>query len=499
MALNLSRDSTLPTYPSPEHSLCSSARCSNGCVIDQYKDKNLDGFYEDASSSRSSNPDLKKDTHCKAELSGYCDPSVDDILDRLPVDPFGMDMRSTFTAISGWLEGFEKGYESCGFGVDEPKTKMVDGGLFAGLNWVWNSAVIFQPELGDLKFDGISIPYDSFDGFGINDAGFVLNDNVEEILSFSHVVNLDVSYSAKELPVGTKERPECSTKHSNGEGGAPHDAMFYALGYLGVQDLLSVARVCRSLNHAVKSDPLLWRSINIDWPLNERITDDGLVELTSRAQGSLQILSLVHCAWITDIGLQCVFDSNPKLTKLSIPGCIKISVESILLNLRTLKSAGKPGIKQLRIGGLSGITDKQFKELKFLLGEDNHVQLRAPKPRYFNGGLSYLSCDDDCAIDIEACPRCQRLSLVYDCPVESCQGKNQTAQMCRACILCITRCISCGCCLGDCDYVETFCLQLLCLQCLENLLNCQERHGEKGAPKCAIFCQENSYQFCLFG
>lgn len=185
--------------------------------------------------------------------------------------------------------------------------------------------------------------------------------------------------------------------------------------------------------------------------------------------------------------------------QLSIPGCIKISVESILLNLRTLKSAGKPGIKQLRIGGLSGITDKQFEELKFLLGADNHVQLRAPKPRYFHGGLSYLSCDDDCAIDIEACPRCQRLSLVYDCPVESCQGKHQKAQMCRACILCVTRCISCGCCLEDCDYVETFCLQLLCLQCLENLLNCQERHGEKGAPKCAIFCQENRYQFCLFG
>ncbi|PRQ54139.1 putative F-box domain, leucine-rich repeat domain, L domain-containing protein [Rosa chinensis] len=493
MALNLSRGSVLPKYPSPEHSLCSSVRCSNGYVRDQCKEKSLDG---DASSS---NAELKKNTHYKGELGGYCEPSVDDILDRLPVDPFGMDMRSTFTAISGWLEDFEKGCESYGFGVDEQKKKVVDGGLFAGLNWVWNSAVIFQPELGEVKFDGISIPYDSFDGFGINDGGFVLDDNVEEFLGFGHVVNLDVGYGAKELPVGTMERPECSIKNFDSEGGAPHDAMFYALGYLGVQDLLSVQRVCRSLNHAVKSDPLLWRSINIDWPLNERITDDALVNLTSRAQGNLQTLSLVHCAWITDVGLHRVFDSNPRLTKLSIPGCIKISVESILLNLRTLKSAGKPGIKQLRIGGLSGITDKQFEELKFLLGADNHTQVKAPKPRYFHGGLSYLSCDDDCAIDIEACPRCQRLSLVYDCPAESCQGKYQKAQMCRACILCITRCISCGCCLGDCDYVETFCLQLLCLECLENLLNCQERHGENGATKCAIFCQESRYQFCLFG
>ncbi|PRQ54148.1 putative F-box domain, leucine-rich repeat domain, L domain-containing protein [Rosa chinensis] len=455
MALNLSRGSVLPKYPSPEHSLCSSVRCSNGYVRDQCKEKSLDG---DASSS---NAELKKNTHYKGELGGYCEPSVDDILDRLPVDPFGMDMSSTFTAISGWLEDFEKGCESYGFGVDEQKRKVVDGGLFAGLNWVWNSAVIFQPELGEVKFDGISIPYDSFDGFGINDGGFVLDDNVEEFLGFGHVVNLDVGYGAKELPVGTMERPECSIKNFDSEGGAPHDAMFYALGYLGVQDLLSVQRVCRSLNHAVKSDPLLWRSINIDWPLNERINDDALVNLTSRAQGNLQTLSLVHCAWITDVGLHRVFDSNPRLTKLSIPGCIKISVESILLNLRTLKSAGKPGIKQLRIGGLSGITDKQFEELKFLLGADNHTQVKSPKPRYFHGGLSYLSCDDDCAIDIEACPRCQRLSLVYDCPAESCQGKYQKAQMCRACILCITRCISCGCCLGDCDYVETLALKKL--------------------------------------
>ena len=215
---------------------------------------------------------------------------------------------------------FEKGCESSyGFGVDEKKKKkVVDGGLFAGLNWIWDSAVIYQPELGEVKFDGISIPYDSFDRFEINDGGFVSDDNVEDFLGFGHMVNLNVSYGAKELLVGSMERPECSIKNFDCEGGAPHDAMFYALSYLGVQDLLSVERVCRSLNYAVKSDFLLWRSINIDWPLNERINDDALVNLTSRAQGNLQTLSLVHCAWITDIGLSRVFDSNPRLTKVSI-------------------------------------------------------------------------------------------------------------------------------------------------------------------------------------
>lgn len=183
--------------------------------------------------------------------------------------------------------------------------------------------------------------------------------------------------------------------------------------------------------------------------------------------------------------------------QLGVPGCLKISVEDILSNLWTLKSAGKPGIKQLRIGGLSGITEMQFEELKLLLGADNRVQFRAPKPRFFHGGLSHLSCDDDCAIDIEACPRCQKLSLVYDCPAKSCQGKHRADQMCRACMLCIARCISCGCCLQDTDYEETFCLDLLCVVCMKKILKC--RHGEKGAPKCAFFCRENRYQFCLIG
>lgn len=108
---------------------------------------------------------------------------------------------------------------------------MVDGGLFTGLNWVWNSAVWYQPEVCDLKFDGVSIPYDSFDGFGISDGGFVLDDNVEEFLSFSYMGDLDVFDGAKQLQVGTKEIQGCSIMCPDIEASAPHDAMFCALRF----------------------------------------------------------------------------------------------------------------------------------------------------------------------------------------------------------------------------------------------------------------------------
>lgn len=187
--------------------------------------------------------------------------------------------------------------------------------------------------------------------------------------------------------------------------------------------------------------------------------------------------------------------------QLSVPGCVRVSVEGILLNLRAIKSAGILGMKHLRIGGLSGVTDKHFEELKSLLDADNQVnQLLTNKPRFYNGRQSYLLCDDDRPIDVEVCPRCQKPRVVYDCPAEGCQGRQNATQLCRACTLCIARCFHCGRCIEDCDYEETFCLDILCLDCWKHLLNCQERRGEKVvSSKCTIFHQETRYRVCLFG
>ncbi|KAJ0020612.1 hypothetical protein Pint_32433 [Pistacia integerrima] len=123
-----------------------------------------------------------------------------------------------------------------------------------------------------------------------------------------------------------------------GGGGVPHDALFFVLGYLGVKDLLSVERVCRSLHDAVRSDPLLWRSIHIDQPLSSKISDDALAKLTGRTVGTLQCLSLVNYCRITDIGLKRVLESNPGLKKIrmetpsgikdSIPACIKCFLQA---------------------------------------------------------------------------------------------------------------------------------------------------------------------------
>ncbi|ESR60402.1 F-box domain-containing protein [Citrus sinensis] len=407
---------------------------------------------------------------------------------ELPVDPFDMGKESRFNSITGCFEKYwkdlcvfdEKDLEDlCFFEMDE--FEISDLKHFSGFNFVWNGTMRVQKEKGILKYDEI---YSSFSQYEIS------NGDCDDGFASSGNVNNGV--------VGNENKGD---DLGCGEGGAPHDALIFALGYLGAKDLLAVERVCRSFRDAVRSDPLLWRTIQIEPPLSEKITDDSLVKLTSRAQGILQCLSLSECSGITNGGLRRVLESNPRLTKLCVPGCSRLTVEGILGSLRAFNSVGFPGIKCLRIGGLFDVTRKQFEELKSLLGADDNMQQKTCVPQYFCWGQFYLPCDDDRAIDIDACPKCQKLGLVYDCPAESCRAKPDTAQLCRSCRLCIPRCFKCGCCFQDCDFVETFSLDFFCLDCFKELLICEEKMELMGASssKCTFLCQGTRYEICLCG
>lgn len=158
-----------------------------------------------------------------------------------------------------------------------------------------------------------------------------------------------------------------------------------------------------------------------------------------------------------------------------MPGCTRLTINGIIEILRMCKSMGTLRLKNLRIGGLYGVTMEHFLELKHLLGMDGDDPLKIHKPHFYNKRNLYLSCDDDRKIDIEMCPRCQKMRLVYDCPAEVCQGKEHDAdQVCRACTLCIARCVQCGRCINDGEYEETFCLEVLCSGCsVEQHFKCQ--------------------------
>ncbi|XP_024975389.1 F-box protein SKIP14-like isoform X1 [Cynara cardunculus var. scolymus] len=370
-----------------------------------------------------------------------------DVVDVLPSDPFEMNINGGCTMIRGWIEEVDDDDDDDdddGIGCNTFRNRKDESdGLFSGLNLVWTETMR---------------PIDSINnGCHDDDDG---GDHDHDL-------------------------------------GSPPDALFFALGYLGMRDLLSVERVCKSLRDGVRNDPLLWRSIEIDQPSDEMFSDESLLRMTNRANESLQSLSLVKCSKITDNGLKTVFQRNPGLTKLSVLGCNGLSVEGLLNNLKFLKSTGGTGIKRLRIGGLHTVTTEQYEELKKALSSslDNEKQLGYPKPRFYHGGQLYLSLDDNRPIDIEACPKCHQIRQIYDCPAEICQLRRVS---CRACTFCIPRCINCGCCFNERDYMETFCLDFLCLDCLAQILSFPDGEEEDMSIPPG-FHPQASYHFCLYG
>lgn len=358
----------------------------------------------------------------------------DDVINMLPSDPFEMNKSRGRTMIRGWFD------EDIGY------------------------IKISEDSVGD------EISLDDTDGL------FLFDEKSKKVL---HSVN--------------EHKANCCHGDDDGDIGTPHDALCFALAYLGMKDLLSVERVCKSLRDCVRNDPLLWRNIQIDQTPGKSFTDDSLLRITNRAGGSLQSLSLFKCSKITDNGLKNVFQQNLGLTKLSVVGCNGLSMEGLLNNMKNLKSASGVGISRLRISLLQGITMEQYEELrKVLLSMDNKQKhhTASPKPRFYHGGQLYLSLDDDHPIDIEVCPKCHQLRHVYDCPAKSCEH-------CRACAFCIPRCISCGYCFKERNYTETFCLDFICLDCLTQYLSFPD--GEEEDISISGFHQQASYHFCLYG
>eukprot|EP00250_Pteridium_aquilinum_P004866 c15054_g1_i1 orf=277-2343(+) len=256
------------------------------------------------------------------------------------------------------------------------------------------------------------------------------------------------------------------------------EALQYTLSYMSLQELLTMEKVCRSLRIRIKSDVLLWQRLHIELPMSNFLTDEVLLELASRAGGQLQSLSLVDCTRVTEAALEQVILSNPKLAKLSLPGCSRISADAVVRMVEILtncKVSGMAGLKQLRVRNMYGFTKQHLESLQKMVGVRPQDQSISRKPQYYHQKHHASFHDDDIAIDVEECPKCSNIKLVYDCTREKCQQrKGGDCQDCRACILCIGRCEACGSCITDNDYEETFSLDVLCSCCWLGLPKCAE-------------------------
>ncbi|MCO5580627.1 hypothetical protein L7F22_034497 [Adiantum nelumboides] len=165
------------------------------------------------------------------------------------------------------------------------------------------------------------------------------------------------------------------------------------------------------------------------------------------------------------------------VAQLSLPGCSRISADAVVRMVERHKNqrlSGVATLKQLRIKNMDGFTKDHLDKLQKIVGVKAQEQSTLRKPQFYHQKNHSSFQDDDKAIDVEECPICTNVRLVYDCTRERCQEKRGVGNYnCRACILCIVRCEACGRCITDNDYEETFSLDVLCSCCW------------LGSPKCA--------------
>ncbi|GMH15158.1 hypothetical protein Nepgr_016999 [Nepenthes gracilis] len=283
------------------------------------------------------------------------------------------------------------------------------------------------------------------------------------------------------------------------ERGPSHEALFLVLAYLPLPELLATIQVCRSLRDAVNDDVLsLMNHLIVEKPLNRRISDGTLIKITSKAQGRLTALALINCPKITDDGLLNVVAKNPNISKLHIPGCTGITPEGILKAVNSLTQPSHH-LASLKINGIYHINQNHLETLH------SYLSFSTPQnrnPQFYNQNYTVtksllLSRDDGHhTIDVEVCPICNEVKMVFDCPREICK-KRLAARECRGCYHCIERCVECGSCFvydgGDEQQGDAVCSDALCWNCWLQLPKCNHcnkpycrRHGQERQSSPAV-------------
>ncbi|KAK4263986.1 hypothetical protein QN277_029329 [Acacia crassicarpa] len=265
-----------------------------------------------------------------------------------------------------------------------------------------------------------------------------------------------------------------------------HDAFFFVLPYLPLYELLAMSLVCKSLNDALNDDVLPWLNLLVEGPLSSKLTDQILIRIAAKANGRLSSLALMNCKNITDIGLQKVVEENPFIDKLYIPACTGITPEGVLSAVKIL-CQGSHNLSILRINGIYNFKKQHMDTLASYLTKDQNQplkELQKQHPIFYHERFSFSAFkpkESHQIIDLQTCPMCFEVRMVYDCPRGKCKRKE-----CRACTLCIPRCENCGGCIRS--LVASGGTDFLCSECWFQF------------PKCSVcekpYCKQHNNWWC---
>lgn len=182
--------------------------------------------------------------------------------------------------------------------------------------------------------------------------------------------------------------------------------------------------------------------------------------------------------------------------QLYVPGCTALTPDGVIKAVKLLTRSDHR-LKSIRVNGIYNMRKEDFEILEHLL-EENQMQKEQKGPKLYHEfkklTVSKLK-ETSPSIDVDLCPKCNELQVVYDCPRDSCKRMRHLQQKqqgeCRGCRYCIPRCEECGICVKDDEEEpeEAACPDSLCLNCWLQL------------PKCSFcnkpYCSDHSDQQCF--
>lgn len=173
-----------------------------------------------------------------------------------------------------------------------------------------------------------------------------------------------------------------------------------------------------------------------------------------------------------------------------MPGCTALTPDEVIKAVKLLTRSDHR-LKSIRVNGIYNMRKEDLEILKLLMEEN---QMQQPKLYHEFKKLTILTLKETSPpIDMELCPKCNEVQVVYNCPRDSCKRLRHLQQQaeCRGCRYCIPRCEECGICIKDEEEEpeEAACPDSLCLGCWLQL------------PKCSFcnkpYCSDHSDQQCF--
>lgn len=159
------------------------------------------------------------------------------------------------------------------------------------------------------------------------------------------------------------------------------------------------------------------------------------------------------------------------ILQLCILSCTDLTADGVVSVVRRLAEL-KGHLECLRLHGFHNIYREHLYVLKSLLCRN--LQQEASHSFFYNYWRSLpFNCVIERPIDVDFCPKCQYVRMVFDCTREDCWTMRNRRGQCRGCFFCIPRCEECGGCLDKEELEEdTACSHMLCAGCWLLLPKC---------------------------